>query len=122
MYALGHGVKQDFEKALYWYQQAVKRGYVPALSEEAEMYARGKGTIKDPLKALQLQEHALSMGSVSALHYLGDMYRKGLGVKKDRKKALKFYHKGAIQGDELSQFKLEYYQLNLCERLFYLIR
>ncbi|MFO1034024.1 MAG: tetratricopeptide repeat protein [Hyphomicrobiales bacterium] len=60
----GEKVKQDFEKAAYWYGKAAAQGLAPAQYRVATMYERGRGVGKDVKAALGWYERAASLGNV----------------------------------------------------------
>ena len=79
------GVSQDYEKAFYWYKQAIVKGNADAQMAVAMMYLSGFGTTKDIQKAIgwalkageQSNQSACLM--LSALYHDGDLVQKDLG-------------------------------------------
>ena len=51
MYADGKGVKQDYFKAVEWYQKAAEQGIAPAQFNLGVMYHNGKGVRQNYTKA-----------------------------------------------------------------------
>ncbi len=51
MYYLGDGIKQDYEKAFYWFQKAAEQNYAPAQYNLSVMYKNGEGIKQDYEKA-----------------------------------------------------------------------
>ena len=47
MYSNGQGVKQDYKKAILWYEKAANQGDVAAQSNLGNMYANGEGVRQD---------------------------------------------------------------------------
>ena len=47
MYVNGQGVKQDYKKAILWYEKAANQGDVAAQSNLGNMYANGEGVRQD---------------------------------------------------------------------------
>lgn len=54
MFKQGRGVKQDYEKAKWWYEKAVEQRNVTATMNLGNLYAEGKGAWKDLAKAQRL--------------------------------------------------------------------
>ena len=51
MYSYGKGVKQDYFKAVEWYQKAAEQGEVHAQYNLGNMYDNGQGVKQDYAKA-----------------------------------------------------------------------
>jgi TPR repeat protein len=47
MYHTGVGVKQNYQKAFYWYKKAAEQGVTAAQANLGVMYAKGTGTSRD---------------------------------------------------------------------------
>ena len=77
MYRLGNSIKQDREKADYWYKESVKSFTKLATN-----------------------------GDKNAQYKLGDLYFCGHGVKQDKEKAVHWYAKSADQGNTDAQEQL----------------
>ncbi|MCA3554668.1 hypothetical protein [Aestuariivirga sp.] len=67
-YLNGQGVRQDFARALTWYQRAADRGLGPAQYRLATLYELGKGAEANPAQALAWYERAALGGNVKAMH------------------------------------------------------
>ena len=134
-YALGQiydkGSKkiQNIQKALFWYEEVAKQGYIEAQMRLGEMYFRGLGISKDYKKALywykkvtssqnnldltfynsylvdRTVEH-IGVMKTKAQMRLGEMYFQGLGISKDYKKAFYWYEKAAQKHDFSSFFHI----------------
>lgn len=98
-YALGDGVPQDKEKALYYYNLAAEKGSRNAQYAAAACYSYGKGTEVDKNKAFELFLSAAEKGHPKAQFAVGHFYEYGQGgVERDHEKAKEWYKKAANQG------------------------
>ena len=80
----------DFEKAVYWYNQAAK--YSDCIAEQmlADCYYFGKGVERDVSKAFERYYH-----EVLTIQTYGDFYYFGLGVPVDKIRAFEAYKTAA---------------------------
>lgn len=99
MYDEADGVKQDYDKALYWYLQAARLDNVDAQVNLGYMYGQGLGVDQNYQQELFWYEKAASQGDMDAQYNLGVMYEMGMGTPIDYSTALKWYKKAAAQGD-----------------------
>ena len=53
MYYFGEGVKQDYAKALEWFQKAAEQGYATAQNNLGSMYYNGQGVKVNYAKAAE---------------------------------------------------------------------
>jgi TPR repeat protein len=93
MYAVGHGVPQDYAEATSvaqdyaeattWYRKAADHGYAEAQSSLGDMYADGHGVPQNYAEAMKWYRKAADQGYADALASLGTMYHKGQGVAQD---------------------------------------
>jgi TPR repeat protein len=58
LYELGTGVKQDFEKAAYWYRLAAEQNHPYAQGSLAVLYAYGRGVEQDFVRSYVLSSRA----------------------------------------------------------------
>lgn len=72
------GKEKSLEGALYWYLEAVRKGYVDAMWNAGSMLMDGEGGIQDRQLGLRLIEIAAKSGKTSARRYLAYCYEKGL--------------------------------------------
>ena len=110
-YFNGIKVKQDYGKAVFWFQKAAEQNYNSALNWLAYCYQQGKGVPKDMDKAIGLYTEAAVKGYARAQYNLGRCYEKGEGVSIDMVKAIELYTQAAEKGDEgaQSQLGVKYY-------------
>lgn len=99
-YLLGRGVKQDNEKAFYYFSKAAKYDDPFAENELAYMYAAGKGTPQNDHKAFEWYLKAANHGLASAQYNLGMLYETGLGTPQNVFLAEAWYRKSAALGFE----------------------
>ena len=107
MYANGEGVKQDYFKAVEWFQKAADQGLAKAQYNLGDMYFYGQGVKQDYIKAVEWWQKAAEQGDAKAQFNLGNMYYNGQGVKQDYIKAVEWYQKAAEQGHAEAQFNLD---------------
>lgn len=91
-------VKQDYAKAIKWYQKGADTKYKlakHAIHELAKMHLNGLGVSKNIQKAIKLLEKAIKLGNGESYFYLGKIYERGNGVSVDIEKAISIYKKGA---------------------------
>ncbi len=72
------GKEEALEGALYWYLQAVRRGYVDAMWNAGAMLMDGEGGITNPDLGLRLIKIAAENGQSSACRYIAYCYEEGL--------------------------------------------
>lgn len=104
----GLGTKRDPERALYFYEEAARSGYVAAQLNTAFMYLMGdEGIPKNPEAAAYWFHLAAIAGIPVAQYNLGVLYERGDGIENDHAKALAWYALAAHQGHELALKRLE---------------
>ena len=77
MYAKGQGVRQDYQKALEWYEKAANQGDTKAQYNLGFMFNKGQGLRQDYRKAAEWYEKAANQGHTKAQFNLGIMFDKG---------------------------------------------
>lgn len=100
LYAAGHGVAQDYDKAAHWYRKAANQGLNFALNNLGTLYANGLGVKKDYIQANALYRAAAIQGNVVSEYNLGEFYERGDGVPKDLYQARSWMTKSAAAGLE----------------------
>lgn len=98
-YFYGNGVKQDYKKAVEWYQKAADLGYAVAMRNLGNCYYNGNGVKQDYKKAVEWWQKAADLGDAAAMANLGNCYYDGNGVKRNYKKAVELYQKAADLGE-----------------------
>ena len=97
-YLTGERVKQDYGKALQWYQKAADAKNGLACERVAYMYSRGLGVPVNKDESLRWVKRSADLGYVPAIYEQGYMYDKGMGVPQDIAKAKKMYELSAAYG------------------------
>ncbi len=99
IYTAGHaGVKQDFKRALFWFEQSANAGVANAAYNLGVLYHQGLGTKPDLAKAISWYTRAADLGHPEGQYNLGIAYIEGVGVKYDPFKANAYFEKAAVQG------------------------
>jgi TPR repeat protein len=93
LYRQGEGLPyRDFEKAVYWYQRAAGRGYVPAQYEVARLQFEGLVVPRDIDEMMYWLWRAALSGHAASQVMLGAVYEYGEpGVAANYTEALKWY-------------------------------
>lgn len=81
MYEIGIIVKQDYKKAVEWYEKAAIKGLPQAQYNLGFMYYNSQGVRQNYKKALEWYKKAASQGYSSAQNNIGFMYDNGKGVR-----------------------------------------
>lgn len=106
LYNTGHGVPQDYKKAVIWFRKAADQGYVLAQNSLGAMYATGQGVPQDLQEAANWCRKAAEQGDAMSQNNLGAMYKTGHGVTQDHKEAVLWFRKSAEQGHAQAQCDL----------------
>jgi len=102
----GEGTKRDPERALWFYEEAGRKGFGLAQLNAAFMHLEGDGVPKD-LEAAAFWFHAAALsGSPIAQFNLAVMYERGQGVDKDMPLALGWYALAARSRSKLALDRL----------------
>lgn len=117
LYDTGHGVSQDFPKALLWYQRAAEAGDIPAMFSTAAMYDNGRGTSINRAQAVHWYDLAAQKGSGRAAYNLGVIYRDGDGVPRDKALAIRFFSMASAAGIEAARPNLAVFGVSVAPRL-----
>ncbi|HVR68044.1 MAG TPA: tetratricopeptide repeat protein [Verrucomicrobiae bacterium] len=115
LYRQGKGLRyRDFEKAVYWYQRAAGRGYVPAQYEVARLQFEGLMVPRDIDEMMYWLWRAALSGHADSQVMLGCVYEYGEpGVAANYMEALKWYLVAAKSGPP----ELQARALKLAERV-----
>ena len=99
--------KEDYTKAIEWYEKAANKGYPESQYNLGTMYDEGKGVKQDYKKAAEWYEKAAKNGLALAQYNLGYMYAMGQGVELNKIKAYDYWIKSAKQGHSKAQNNLD---------------
>ena len=102
LYYHGHGVAENNDTALTWFERAARQGLAAAQFQLGNMYAYGladPGNDRDPARlAAQWYFEAARQGHANAQYSLGILFLTGTGVVQDPKEAERWIRKAAEQG------------------------
>lgn len=98
VYTAGSGVKQDYKRAAYWFQQAASAGVANAAYNLGVLNHQGLGMSKDITRALDWYRVAALQGHPEAQYNLGIAYIEGIGTKYNPQLAAGFFQKAALAG------------------------
>ncbi len=98
LYALGHGVPQNYAKAMAWYRKAAAAGCVAAMDDIGLLYQDGQGVPKNYATAKAWLEKAAAAGFGAAMNSIGLLYQDGHGVPRDYVKAMAWYRRAVAAG------------------------
>ena len=110
MYAHGHGMPVDGEKAVKWYTLASANGGYLAMGNLAYLYFTGIFVGKaNPEKAVQLYEKVVEMEPQAEcyMYDLGTCYENGMGTAVDMERAIALYREAARLGSGLAKKALK---------------
>lgn len=106
-YATGKGVKQDKQKAAFWYEKSAAQGNKYAQANLGHMYYFGSGIEQSFIKAVPLFMKAAEQGNAMSQYYVAICYQQGHYVRQDLAKAKYWYQKAAAQGYEDAKIRLK---------------
>ncbi|MDO4496676.1 MAG: hypothetical protein Q4B58_02410 [Bacteroidales bacterium] len=99
-------MKQDFEKAVYWYKEAIRHGdlqYAP--SSLGDIYRKGQENVeRNP--TLAIEAYKISTDPY-AWFRLGQSYEEGWTAVPDMQKAMEYYEMAAARGHHLALKRLK---------------
>lgn len=101
LYALGEGVKQNFFKAVKFYQKSCDLNYGMGCSYLSDSYRNGRGVKQSISMAIKYSKKACNLDDARACYNLGAFYVNGLGVRQDLSTAKKFCGKSCDLGDQM---------------------
>lgn len=94
----GFGREIDFEKAAFYYTQAMDLGDPNAMANLGELHLTGDGVPRDPEYALQLFQRSADLGNDWGLNLLGRTYLRGEGTPSDPVRAARIFQEAANMG------------------------
>ena len=106
MYRDGHGVRQDYQRALALFRRAARFGYPSAQFSLGVMYRMGEGVEKDYVEALKWYRKAARQGDPEAQNSLGVMNESGRGTDVNVVKAFMWYEISATNGDHRGKLNM----------------
>lgn len=86
----GEDLKQDYAKALSYYQKGADRQHAGSMRQLGNMYAKGFGVPANPSQAAQWYENAAKRGDALAQLIVGQMYASGQGKPKNNTEAYRW--------------------------------
>ncbi len=99
IYTAGHGgVKQDYKRAAFWFEQAAKGGVANARYNLGVLYHQGIGVPRDLERALDWYKSAADLNHPEAQYNLGIAYIEGIGLEYDPEKAAWYFENAADAG------------------------
>lgn len=98
LYTAGSGVKQDYERATYWFTRAANAGIGNAAYNLGVLNHQGLGTEKNIDRALDWYRIAALEGHPEAQYNLGIAYIEGIGTKYNPQLAAGFFKSAAMLG------------------------
>lgn len=99
MYTMGHGVKENIDKAVKLYEKSINLEFVPAMYKLAEMYHYGIKVNENYSKAVQLYEKAIEYKCTMSMVSLACMYRDNKGVERSYSKAIELLNSAIEMGN-----------------------
>lgn len=99
LYVAGHGqVKQDLERAIFWFTEASQNGIANAKYNLGVLNHQGMGTQQNIDRAMALYKDAADIGHPEAQYNLGIANIEGIGVSYNPSQAAYYFEKAAQQG------------------------
>jgi hypothetical protein len=99
LYTAGeNGVKQDYERAAFWFRKAADQGIANARYNLGVLYHQGLGVKPDIKQAVAWYKTAADLGHPEAEYNLGIAYIEGIGVGYSPEKAAANFENAARQG------------------------
>ena len=106
LYEKGKFVKQDYSKAIKFYESAAKYDNSDALNNLGYFYLKGHGVKQDYKKAKEYFELSAKQNNSESYLNLGNLFFYGHGVKPDYLKAKEYYEKSAKYNNAKACFHL----------------
>ena len=106
LYALGQGVRQDYQHAAMLFKAAAEGGVAEAQYNLGVMYGDGLGIGRDDVRAAEWYQKAAAQGNPNAAFNLGVAYSNGTGVPQSMDEAAHWFRRAAAAGIVNAQFNL----------------
>ncbi len=98
IYTAGHGgVRQNYERAAYWFRKAGEQGVANARYNLGVLYHQGLGVGQDLEEAIKWYKASADLGHPEAQYNLGIAYIEGIGVPYDAEQAAAYFEAAANQ-------------------------
>lgn len=101
-----HGIKRDYSKAFYYFQQAAEAGNPAAMGHLGHMYANGLSVVANNQTAIEWFSKAIEGQDANGHYGMGYMYLTGFGIERSYKKALEHFSHAARQDHTEAEFHL----------------
>ena len=111
-YADGLGIKQDYQKAFYWFKKAADRGDDIAMFRLALIYSDGLGVTANLQESLNWLKRAVVAGNLDAKVLLAQVYSEGKLVPQNTTIAVKLLREAVEQNSASANFALGNYYLH----------
>jgi TPR repeat protein len=99
IYTAGHGgVDQNFEKAAFWFREAVDKNIANAQYNLGVLNHQGLGMERNLARALYWYREAAKLGHADAQYNLGIAHIEGIGTNYDPRLAAAFFERAANKG------------------------
>jgi len=102
----GDKIKQDYEKAFYWFNKSAEQGHARSQFFLGHMFFSGRGVSQNYKQSVEWFTKSAEQGDADAQNYLGHIYAEGKAVKKDFKKAVSWLKKAIEQGNSTAWCEL----------------
>jgi len=99
-YQEGHGIAQDYAKAVLYYERALPLKNAATYCNLGILHQQGWGTPLNFERAFELYSIAAEMDYAPALFNLSVLYNRGQGTRKDTERALSLLRRAAALGHE----------------------
>lgn len=110
MYLMGYLYEEvSIDKAITWYEEALKKGNVNAMVSLADMYMLGRKVEKNLEKANSLYTMAIEIANPTMLMNIVRVYEDKMSPMYDEEKSLQIYKKAALKGYERAIIRMIIY-------------
>lgn len=106
LYAAGGRVRQDYPRAVYWFERAADAGIANAYYNLGVMAQQGLGMGRDARKSFDFYSRAARLGHPEAMYNLGLAYIEGRGTAKDNLRGISYFKRAANAGLTLAAYNL----------------
>jgi len=97
-YASGEYTEKNWQKSVYWYEQAIANNHHRAMLYLGRVLLKDNEERKSDIpRAMQLIEQAASAGDAEAQFQLGQLFESGKPFGKDTPSAIRWYRAASLQ-------------------------